>query len=139
MGKEAAIEWLKSAESDLRTMERILNDEALTHVVAFHAQQCVEKSLKALLEFLDRPVPKDHSTIRLYGLVAELLGMALDRDMLTDLDDLYINARYPGELGLLPHGSPSPEDARQFYEFAAKVYRRAWELVTGGLPEDSPG
>jgi HEPN domain-containing protein len=139
MGKEAAIEWLKSAESDLRTMERILNDEALTHVVAFHAQQCVEKSLKALLEFLDRPVPKDHSTIRLYGLVAELLGMALDRDMLTDLDDLYINARYPGELGLLPHGRPSPEDARQFYEFAAKVYRRAWELVTGGLPEDSPG
>jgi len=139
MGKEAAIEWLKSAESDLRTMERILNDEALTHVVAFHAQQCVEKSLKALLEFLDRPVPKDHSTIRLYGLVAELLGMALDRDMLTDLDDLYINARYPGELGLLPHGRPSPEDARQFYEFAANVYRRAWELVTGGLPEDSPG
>ena len=139
MGKEAAIEWLKSAESDLRTMERILNDEALTHVVAFHAQQCVEKSLKALLEFLDRPVPKDHSTIRLYGLVAELLGMALDRDMLTDLDDLYINARYPGELGLLPHGRPSPEDARQFYEFAANVYRRAWELVTGGLPEDFPG
>jgi HEPN domain-containing protein len=77
MGKEAAIEWLKSAGSDVRTMEWILNDEALTHVVAFHAQQCVEKSLKALVDFLDRPVPKDHSTIRLYGLVAELLGMAL--------------------------------------------------------------
>jgi HEPN domain-containing protein len=116
-------------------MEWILDDEALTHVVAFHAQQCVEKSLKALLEFLDRPVPKDHSTIRLYGLVAELPGMALDRDILTDLDDLYINARYPGELGLLPYGRPSPDDARQFYEFAAEVYRKAWELVTGEPPE----
>jgi len=120
-------------------MEWILDDEALTHVVAFHAQQCVEKSLKALLEFLDRPVPKDHSTIRLYGLVAELPGMALDRDILTDLDDLYINARYPGELGLLPYGRPSPDDARQFYEFATEVYRKAWELVAGGLPEESPG
>jgi hypothetical protein len=36
MGKEAALEWLKSAGSDLRTMEWILDDEALTHVVAFH-------------------------------------------------------------------------------------------------------
>jgi len=131
MGKEAALEWLKSAGSDLRTIEWILNDEALTHVVAFHAQQCVEKSLKALLEFLDRPVPKDHSTIRLYGLVANVLGMALDQDMLTDLDDLYINARYPGELGLLPYGKPSQQEAQRFYEFAAEVYRKAWELVAG--------
>jgi len=135
MGKEAALEWLKSAGADLRTIEWILGDEALTHVVAFHAQQCVEKSLKALLEFLDRPVPKDHSTIRLYGLIAEVPGMALDRDMLTDLDDLYINARYPGELGLLPYGRPSPEDARQFYGFAAGVYRKARELVAGEPPE----
>jgi len=73
MGREAALEWFKSADSDLRTIEHILDDEALTHVAAFHAQQCVEKSLKALLEFLDRPVPKDHSTIRLYGLVGDVL------------------------------------------------------------------
>jgi len=57
--------------------------------------------------------------------------------MLTDLDDLYIHARYPGELGLLPSGRPSPDDARQFYEFAAGVYRKAWGLVAGGLPEQS--
>jgi len=132
-------DWLLSAEMDLRSIERMLDEEFLAPVACFHAQQCVEKSLKALLEFLDRPVPKDHSTIRLYGLVAELPGMALDRDILTDLDDLYINARYPGELGLLPYGRPSPDDARQFYEFAAEVYRKAWELVAGGLPEESPG
>ncbi len=133
MGKELAIEWLKSAESDLRTIERILDDEALTHVVAFHAQQCVEKCLKALLEFLCRSVPKEHSTIRLYGLVADALDMELDQDILTDLDDLYIDARYPGELGLLPSGKPSLDDARQFSRFAAEVYRK----VQGRLAEES--
>ena len=65
------------------------------------------KTSEGLIGVSGRPVPKDHSTIRLYGLVAELPGMTLDRDMLTDLDDLYINARYPGELGLLPYGKPS--------------------------------
>jgi hypothetical protein len=39
----------------------------------------------------------------------------------------------------LPYGRPSSDDARQFYEFAAEVYQKAWELVAGGLPEESPG
>ncbi len=129
MGRELARAWLESAEADLRTMQRLLGDEDLTHVVAFHAQQCVEKSLKALLEFQDCPVPRDHSTIRLYGLVRDILRTELDRDILTDLDDLYIDARYPGELGLLPHGRPTLEDARRFYEFAAEVYQNARRII----------
>jgi len=129
MGRELARAWLESAEADLRTMQRLLGDEDLTHVVAFHAQQCVEKSLKALLEFQDRPVPKEHSTIRLYGLVRDILRMELDKDILTDLDDLYIDARYPGELGLLPHGRPTLEDARRFYEFAAEVYQNVRRII----------
>ncbi|RMF37150.1 MAG: HEPN domain-containing protein [Chloroflexi bacterium] len=132
MGRRIALEWLESAGSDLRTIEHILDDDALTHVVAFHAQQCVEKSLKALVAFLGRRVPKSHSTIRLYGLVTDALGVELDQDILTDLDDLYINARYPGELGLLPYGKPSSDDARQFYRFAAEVYRKVQEQIAGG-------
>ena len=129
MSRELALEWLKSAEADLKTIKHILGDEALTHVVAFHAQQCVEKCLKALLEFRNRPVPKDHSTIRLYGLVVSDLGIELNSDMLTDLDDLYIDARYPGDLGLLPHGRPTLDDARRFYQFALEVYQKAHTVV----------
>ena len=131
MSREIAREWLRSAEADLRTIERILDDESLTHVVAFHAQQCVEKCLKALLEFRDRPVPKDHSTARLYGLAADILGLELDPDLLADLDDLYIDARYPGELGLLPYGRPTLKDAQRFFVFAEEVYRRARGIIVG--------
>lgn len=130
MGKELALEWLEAATADLKTIQRTLDDEGLTHMVAFHAQQSVEKCLKALLELQDRPVPKEHSIIRLYSLVAEVLDMELPHDLLTDLDDLYISARYPGELGLLPYGRPTLEDARQFYELAAEVYRRVQAIIT---------
>ncbi|RME58710.1 HEPN domain-containing protein [Candidatus Parcubacteria bacterium] len=131
MSKKLALEWLESARADIKTIEHIVNDEGLTHIVAFHTQQCVEKCLKALLEFWDRPVPKEHSTIRLYGLVADAPGVELDRDLLTDLDDLYINARYPGELGLLPQGLPTLQDARQFYEFAADMYQKVQTIIAG--------
>lgn len=46
----------------------------------------------------------------------------LDKEMLEKLNGLYIDGRYPGELGLLPEGRPSLEDAREFYEFAGFVY-----------------
>ncbi len=46
MAKEIAREWMLSAMADLKTMYHLLDDEYLTHMVAFHAQQCIEKSFK---------------------------------------------------------------------------------------------
>jgi len=59
--------WLESAYGDLKNIEYIIKDEMLTHIVAFHAQQCVEKSFKALLEYHAKETPKQHSTLKLYG------------------------------------------------------------------------
>jgi len=137
--KRITRDWLLSAEMDLRSIERVLDEEFLAPVACFHAQQCAEKSLKAILEEKGVRPPKTHDILRLYGLVSEATGLELDLRMLQVLNDLYVDARYPGEFGLLPYGRPSSDDARQFYEFAAEVYRKAWELVAGGLPEESPG
>lgn len=46
--KPISNDWLKSAESDLAIIKLIIHDETLTHQVAFHAQQAIEKCLKAL-------------------------------------------------------------------------------------------
>ena len=48
--KKISEEWLKIAKDDLRVADKIISDEALTHMVAFHSQQCIEKSLKAVME-----------------------------------------------------------------------------------------
>jgi len=46
-------------------------------------------------------------------------------DMLILLDQLYLNARYPGELGLLPHGKPTVKESEEFFHFAKQIYRAA--------------
>jgi len=33
-------EWLRAAKGDLRTLSYLEQDPELTHIVAFHAQQC---------------------------------------------------------------------------------------------------
>ena len=122
MSRELSKAWLDSARADLKSIEYILEDEFLTHIVGFHGQQCVEKCFKAMLEHFGEMVPKEHSTLKLYGIVKQKLPEEIDTDLLTDLDDLYIDSRYPGEFGLLPHGKPTLDEAREFYKFALDIF-----------------
>ncbi|MCI5119641.1 MAG: HEPN domain-containing protein [Candidatus Electrothrix sp. AUS4] len=43
-------EWLDRAKDDLAVIEEIIDNPALTNMAAFHAQQAVEKTLKAVIE-----------------------------------------------------------------------------------------
>jgi len=48
--KETTEQWLTAAQDDLRVVARIASDDYLTHMVAFHSQQCIEKCCKAVIE-----------------------------------------------------------------------------------------
>lgn len=129
MSKELTREWLISALADLKSIRYLKNDEFLTHMVAFHGQQCVEKCFKAILEHTGNRVPKEHSTLKLYGMVKDQLPEEIEPDFLTDFDDLYIEARYPGDLGLLSHGKPTVDEAQEFYAVAQNIF----DIVCGHL------
>ena len=45
--KKISEEWLKAAKDDLRVADKIIADETLTHMVAFHSQQCTELQMDA--------------------------------------------------------------------------------------------
>jgi HEPN domain-containing protein len=64
--KTIAIEWLQSAQDDLDSIRYLLHVEHLTNIVAFHSQQAVEKSLKALMEYHQLPFIKTHNIEKLY-------------------------------------------------------------------------
>ena len=38
------------------------------------------------------------------------------------MDAVYIEARYPGEMGLLPTGKPTTEEATELYRFAEVIF-----------------
>lgn len=122
--RKATEEWLVSARDDLETIDELINNRQLTHVVAFHAQQCVEKCFKAFLEEREHDVPNIHNLITLLGRVGTEAIESVDEDVLERLNQLYIEARYPGTRGLLPEGKPSTEEAQHFRQFAQSVYER---------------
>ena len=124
--KPAVARWLEFAEVDLRAARTLLDEGSLSSVVCFHAQQCVEKSIKALIESKGLNPPKSHDLIMLYGQVDDVIK--LDEDTMAKLNQIYIDARYPASLGFLPGGQPDAEDAKGFYEFAREVLTRVMTI-----------
>jgi HEPN domain-containing protein len=120
MNEEIVTEWLKSAQLDLASIHYLIDKEHLTPIVAFHAQQAIEKTIKGLLESKNLRVPKTHKLQSLFALAD--VDFEFDNDLLIILDDLYIDARYPGELGLLPEGNPSIADTKKFQIVAEYVF-----------------
>jgi HEPN domain-containing protein len=122
-------EWLKSADDDINTIKAIIDDESLTHIVAFHSQQCIEKSFKAMVEEFELASQKIHNLITLNETISSVYQFDFDEDKLGLLNKLYLDSRYPGDLGLLPNGKPSIEVAKEFQELAKEIYERINTLI----------
>jgi len=128
-----AKEWLKSAYSDLRNIHYIINDAFLSHMVAFHSQQAIEKSLKAILENEENRIPKVHKLQNLINRVN--IDIEIDENIIDVLDELYIESRYPGDFGLLPQGKPSLENANNFYSYAQYVFNEVCTILNIDINE----
>lgn len=123
-------EWLNRALEDLKTVEKLLDDEALTNIAAFHSQQCIEKCFKSVIEGAGKPVPRVHDLVRLAGIVADIEEIPADESTLIELSTIYLGSRYPGTTGFLPSGKPEIEDIRKFHRVANEIYHSVLKLDT---------
>jgi HEPN domain-containing protein len=114
--------WIGFAEKDILTISEIIKNPNLTNVATFHCQQAIEKYFKAFLLENEKPLTKIHNLLALYGIIKEIIDLELDEDLLSMINDIYLESRYPGEIGLLDDGSmPTVEQANQFFVFAKEV------------------
>ena len=125
--KKQAIDWLKAANDDLDNIDYIIKVEHLTNIVAFHSGQAIEKSFKALIEYQKIEFIKTHNLEKLYKKLENIIEV--DYEQLEFINELYIDSRYPGDMGLLPNGKPTIDDAIQFYEFAKTVFAKVCKIL----------
>ena len=98
--KPAVAEWVTKAEGDFLTAGRELRARKSPNydAVCFHAQQCAEKYLKAVLQENGKRIPKIHYLLELLSLVLKFDGSYefLKAD-LEELEEYSVKFRYPGE------------------------------------------
>ena len=110
--------WLDFANRDLLAAKELVKNEYLANIVMFHCQQCIEKSIKGLLEFYNITPPKIHGIGKLFSLIPDDIKekILISEDEINLIDDIYIDMRYPGNFGLLPTGFPSKKQAEKLLE-----------------------
>ena len=96
---DLARRWLQKAENDLVTARQtLLLPDGPTDTVAFHAQQAVEKALKALLTSVHIEFPKTHDLIRLLDMaLLHLPGLASYRSAFGEMSNYAVQSRYPDD------------------------------------------
>jgi HEPN domain-containing protein len=116
--------WIAYAEEDLNAAKLLLKGKKpFLSAACFHAQQCAEKYLKALLIFKDFDFPKSHDLVTLDSLCAQSgIFTGFDTEKLTDLSKHAIQTRYPGN-------QPTPEEAKEAIEIATEVRKLARKFL----------
>jgi len=92
-------QWVEKAEHDLITAEHTLKLKINCpfDTVCFHAQQCAEKYLKALLVFDSKQFPPQHNLRILMQLIPAQVALGLDSKAVIGLTRYAVDARYPGD------------------------------------------
>jgi HEPN domain-containing protein len=94
-----ARDWVQKAENDLKNAAYTLGmgEDCPTDTVCFHAQQCVEKYLKAFLVLKSINFPKAHDIKELIVLLPSNSRPKLTPEEQRRLTDYATVTRYPGD------------------------------------------
>lgn len=127
--REFVRQWLRKAYCDLEAAQCLLRGGPdLFHGVAFHAQQAVEKLLKAVLVWHQVEFAKIHDISRILELVRtadpQLAEAARESTALTPYG---VEVRYPGD---------EPEPTREEASEAVTIAMRVQKAVLQRLPHE---
>jgi HEPN domain-containing protein len=91
--------WASKADHDFRNAEYTLTlqEECPFDTVCFHAQQCAEKYLKALLLQTGSEPPRTHDLRLLLQRMPADAAVLFHMEDMVELNRYSIEARYPGE------------------------------------------
>lgn len=120
--KNAVKEWLKQAEDEVNMADYLFGGGFLKGA-CYHAQQSIEKTIKAMLLAKGWELEKVHSLERLSAITKDYkIRLTFSDEEVVFIDSIY-RGRYPAEAGLLPYGEPSRTDAQKAIKIAKRIYK----------------
>ena len=126
------LEWIQRAEADYIAVQQLLltANPLLHNIICFHAQQCIEKYLKAWLQEADIPAPRTHNLDELLDLIVPTLpAWSHWQPDFKIITKYAVEPRYPGD-------SATTEDtqhAMHICDAVRKAVRTQLELSTDAI------
>jgi len=109
--------WLKRAKSNLKIAKVPKDDDIVYEDLCFEAQQCAEKSLKALLIVHNEEITKTHSFGELIAKLEKYMEVPKEIRQVGELSDYAVQTRYPGD-----YTEIREEEYTKAIELAERIY-----------------
>lgn len=122
-GFESPATWLRFARSDLELAAQRPNEAVLYETLCFHAQQAIEKSLKAVALRLGLNPPRTHIIAALIDLIADRTQLPSYVLAAANMSIYASTTRYPGD-----YEPVTKEDHEQAMATAQAVFHWAEDL-----------
>ncbi len=112
------MQWVEKAENDLITASHTLRlrKNCPTDTVCFHAQQCIEKYIKALLVLNAIEFGRTHQLSKLLALVPSSIRPQMTPEEQERFTEFAVITRYPGDDDPITR-----EEARQAVQTARRI------------------
>jgi len=68
--------------------------------------------------------------ITLKDKIEKHIHLDMEQELFDQINELYIDSRYPTDLGLLPDGKPSKETAEKFFTVADEIHKSIREYLS---------
>jgi HEPN domain-containing protein len=123
-------EWVAKAEGDLKAAVYMLemDDECPADSVGFHAQQCVEKYLKAFLVLKEIDFPKTHDIEKILALLPGDVRLPVSVEEQRTLTSYATLTRYPGD-----YEPVTLSEAKRAVRIARRMRRNLRKLLPKGV------
>ena len=123
--KKLTEEWITRAENDYEMALRAMKETIIPEAVCFHAQQCIEKYMKAILQENDIRFERVHDIgVLLTQCRGSISGLEDNKADLNQLSTYAVDARYPG----LPISEDEARECQVIMERIRKIIREYFKL-----------
>lgn len=121
----SAADWLRRARSDLSLASVTLPRDVLYNELCFHAQQAVEKSIKAVLVHYGIEFRKVHDIDYLMTMLPQEVSVPPDAEEIVGLTSYAVMFRYPGDYEDVTEEEYhwAIQAARMVYDWAEQIIR----------------
>jgi HEPN domain-containing protein len=116
--------WIEHAEDDFSISGKLLRGtKPSVYGTCFHAQQCAEKYMKAMLVFKDQAFPMTHDLLIINNLLLQAgIFIGIPEDTLDTLSAYAVATRYPG-------ARPTIDDAKDAIQIAKTIRKFSRKLL----------
>ena len=123
--KVYAKEWITFAKRNLDTSKLLFDANHYTDIIGVELQQALEKLLKSLLAYNNKPILKTHKLLELIGNIDELDFDLTEIRTLETATNYYRVDRYPNPNYFLP----TKEEIKEVLEFTEKLFDKVCNIL----------